>query len=411
VIYHPYCMGLPDAPFRKFFATVGATEFGYWQYDQPRVIATAQGDYPDAVRALQRYMELVEAAEFPGDVAEPPPWGAECRDPRLLDDEDRNARLASGTRSVQIDADHIRLELTFENTFAGALALEQWLSESGYACVIVQIDFLEEPLAPGATPIDTSLFADVQPMEARAATMSHAELIDTLFAYHSTAPESLEQAVAKIPASAQLALGQAAWKRRRQPGVDVDWRALLMIENLGSSAADWMREIWPLLVEEDFGGMGIAMRAMAAALPADEAFDLAHRWLATAQDANQSRERLMYFGFLRNPRTINLVEAWWEKSEPNAAITEDWGTLAAASLIDWPALRQWLERGRPFSLIALSALGEYSQKAPPPQFNRPDRTEFVDVLKAYEGKDSAPRASAAAKRLIAAADKLTAGRM
>ena len=40
VVYHPYCMGLPEQPFKQFFAKTGATEFGYWQY-QP----TSGGGY------------------------------------------------------------------------------------------------------------------------------------------------------------------------------------------------------------------------------------------------------------------------------------------------------------------------------------------------------------------------------
>jgi hypothetical protein len=82
--------------------------------------------------------------------------------------------------------------------------------------------------------------------------------------------------------------------------------------------------------------------------------------------------------------------------------------LTAKSLIDWPTLRRWLERGRPFALIALTVLEYYASHGPPPEFAKPDRRDFAAIVKAYKAKDPAPRTSTAVARILAAADKLTA---
>ena len=37
VVYHPYCMGLPEQVFRDFFRAACATAFAYWQYECPAV--------------------------------------------------------------------------------------------------------------------------------------------------------------------------------------------------------------------------------------------------------------------------------------------------------------------------------------------------------------------------------------
>jgi MoaA/NifB/PqqE/SkfB family radical SAM enzyme len=410
VVYHPYCMGLPEEPFRQYLAAVGATEFSSQQYDRPSVFATAIGDVPDAGRAIKEYLKLIEMAEYPSDVKQPPPWGAECDDPRLLDDEDRSARLASGACKVEVDEGKIRLVLTFENTFAGAIALEQWLLKQGYADVAVHIDHSLESLQISAESTirpNTELYSKVQSINVRIAKMNHRELIEAIFAYHSNEPEALGQAIADIPLDERLHLARETWRKLRKPSVDVDWRALLVIEQTGSAAADWMREMWPLLLRENYTGMGIALRAMAAVLPTDESYEFARQWLDAAEDRRNYTERLHSFYSLRNPRTIALIEQWWQQSEPNTPVTGDWGRIAAASLVDWPTLRRWLEGGRPLALIALAALQEYAEKGPPTQYNKPERWEFEIVLNGYKAKDAVPRVSKNVDSALATIDKLT----
>jgi MoaA/NifB/PqqE/SkfB family radical SAM enzyme len=410
VVYHPYCMGLPEAPFRKYFAAVGATEFSYEQYGRPNVVATAEGDRPNAVRAAEQYLALVAIAEYPSEIKEPPPWGSEGHDPRLLDDEDRSTRLASGECTLHAADGRIRLVLSFENTFAGAVAIEQWLRREGYANVAVQIEHAMEPLQTGSKVAfrpNTQLFSDLRPVKTRIAEMNHGELVEALFAFRANAPESLEQAVAKIPVRERLRLAKDAWQARRGAGVDVHWRALLMIEQAGPEAADWMREIWQLLLAENYAGTSIALRAMAAVLPADGSFELAKQWLDGAQNPNQYTERLMSFFVLRNPRTVALIEQWWRQSDSNTPVTIDWGTMAAASSVDWPTLRRWLESGRPLGLVALAALHTYVSKGLPAEYVKPDHAEFERVLNNYKTRDPAPRATKEVDSVLAASSSLT----
>ena len=65
VVYHPYCMGLPERPFKEFLAKVGAIEFGYWQYDRPAVIARAKGNNPAAIETLGEYLALLMRPSTP----------------------------------------------------------------------------------------------------------------------------------------------------------------------------------------------------------------------------------------------------------------------------------------------------------------------------------------------------------
>ena len=179
------------------------------------------------------------------------------------------------------------------------------------------------------------------------------------------------------------------------------------MEEAGPAAADWMRELWTLLLKENYAHMPDALRAVEAALPRDEAFALARQWLDVADDRGQSAKRLNSFSYLRNPLTIPLIEEWWKQSDPKTPVTGDWGTLAAASLVDWPTLRRWLEAGRPLGLVALAALQEYSSKGLPSQYSKPERAEFQSVLADYRSRDRAPRASKSVDHLLAAMDQLT----
>jgi MoaA/NifB/PqqE/SkfB family radical SAM enzyme len=202
VVYHPYCMGLPEEPFRKFFAAVGAVEFGYWQYDRPHVVARARGNSPAAIAAIHEHLALVGAAEYPSSLKTPPPWGAECTDPRVLDDEDRGATLDKKEFHLEQLGDRLTLLLSFQNTFAGALALEAWLKFSGYSEVTIAIEQSLDSLGAAAGPPKepaTKLFGDLRPLADRLTSMTPPEMVETLFGFTYNVPHALDQAIAKIP--------------------------------------------------------------------------------------------------------------------------------------------------------------------------------------------------------------------
>jgi hypothetical protein len=150
VVYHPYCMGLPEDAFRTLFARNGAREFGYWQYDRPAVLVTASGRDELAVKLVEQYLSRLATFKYAHELKEPPPWGATASDPRLEEDEDRNARLETGEHSIQQDATTLRLRLVFENTFAGSVAIHQWLTSCGYRDIDARIDDVLSELARDA---------------------------------------------------------------------------------------------------------------------------------------------------------------------------------------------------------------------------------------------------------------------
>lgn len=416
VVYHPYCMGLPEQVFQEFFRTVGAMEFGYWQYERPAVVVRTHGGNPAAVEALSEYIALVEAAEYPSQVKASPPWGSECHDPRVFADEDRSARLAAGRKEVQYEGGKLHLALAMENTFAGALALASWLSAEGFQDIEVSVDDILEPLHKGgsmsAEP-KTGLFGDVRPLADRLQDASAETVVRWIFNYHSNVPETLDEAMKQIPGPQRLELARTEWQRCRTEGRDVTWQALRCIEDLGPVAADWMREVWQDLGGKESVPMGVAIKAMAVSLPADEAFGLASAWAEQAEDREARKQRLMLLHGLGDPRTLSLIEQWWASAEPQIPVTEEWGTLAAASGMSWSAAGEWLRRGRPLSLIALGGLLAYVPRPGYPRyelpqgFGHPDITAFQTVLAAYRKTDPAPRAAQTIDRLLQSAGLFT----
>jgi MoaA/NifB/PqqE/SkfB family radical SAM enzyme len=416
VIYHPYCGGLPERPFREFFAKVGAVEFGYWQYDRPAVVATARGNNPVAMEALAEYLARIDAAEHASDVDTPPPWGNGCQDPRVCSDEDCSARLARGLAEIQQDEDQLRVAVTFENTFAGSLALANWLTAMGYEDITLEIDDVLEGLT-GAGQTKASpkcgLFGDVRPLTERLEGAPPEKIVELTFAYESQQPAELAEALEAVPANLRMHLCQTYWASAHEAGRDVTRQALLIIQNLGSIAAEWMRAVWQVLIAENRHSIGFATKALAASLPPDEAFDLAQSWVEAAPERTTQADRLMALGNLRNRRTLTLIEQWWGSAEPGLAVTAGWGRLTAESQLTWDVVASWLQRGRPLSLVALDALLNYSKRpgypntiARPMDFGLHDVNAFRDELIRYRGRDSAPRVSRTVEWLIESAEDI-----
>jgi hypothetical protein len=413
VVYHPYCMGLPEEPFRKFFRAVGAIEFGYWQYDQPHVVARARGNNPAAIAAIREYLALVGAAPYPSEVKTPPPWGTEGTDPRLLDDEDRNATLDKKEFHLEQLGDRLTLVLSFQNTFAGALALEAWLKGSGYSEVTIAI---EQPLeglsgSPGppkepVTNLFGGLLGGLRPLADRLASMTPAEVVETLFGFTYSVPNAMSQAIARIPLTELAQLGRACWARRRHEGADVTMQALRVIQHAGPAASDWIREMWPILVAQGHPALGLAVQSMAAALPKDEAFGLASMWYKAVPGQEERKKCLQSFGNLHHQGTIKLIEQWWAAAPANET-TLGWAPVAAMSEMNWPDISRWLASGRPQSLIALGVLEYYVQSGLPPGYIRPSRQVFRQELQQCRTRDPAPRASSAVARLLDGEAKLT----
>jgi MoaA/NifB/PqqE/SkfB family radical SAM enzyme len=398
VVYHPYCMGLPEEPFRRFFRQVGATEFAQWQYERPRVVVHALGHSEAAERAMVEYLSLVNAAKYPSEVKGAPPWGAEADDSRVQDDEDRVARLARGPHELRREAERIELMLAFENTFAGALALESWLRAEGYREVQVRVESGLGALAragdqPGRAGAGVEpklgLFGDLRPMAERLTDASDDQVLTWLFE-GAQLPELYWQHLSRISADRlnELALARLAQYRLR--ALDVTEAINLLAEHQGASVAPVVREHWNAARRSEQDAQGRALRGLRAALPADEAFALALAWMRAPSEHTMRGERLLAFHSLRHSGTLESMVEWWTSAAAPPPVTDHWARLAVASQLDWPTAEAWLRRGRPLSLIALDALVRL-REAPSASFAFPGERALRSALERYLAVDSAPR--------------------
>lgn len=408
VVYHPYCMGVPEEPFRSFFTAVGAQDFGYWQYGRPSVVATAHGRNVAAINELQRYIGLVAAADYPGDVDAPPPWGEVCNDPRVEQDEDRNACLERGSYGVEMFDDSVRITLSFANTFAGTLALEGWLRNAGFQRIVMELQAELQPFAPGGRPgrdPKTGLFGDVRPLATRLENASPEQIVELLFQYWSM-PDSFKEILGRIPEPQKTALCQAQWDACKASR-DVTVLSSEIILSIGPPAASWTRALWNWLTTDQREVSGVVLHALSASVPPDEAFALVKDWAIQSPDATTKKARLMHLTPFKKPEVVPMVEEWWGQPEVQESSTRDWRDLVAASGLSWETARRWLENGRPLSLVALDVLQAYHEKKEVPAvFHGPSREEFLAVLQDYQQRDKAPRPSRIIQRLVANAAPL-----
>jgi hypothetical protein len=159
---------------------------------------------------------------------------------------------------------------------------------------------------------------------------------------------------------------------------------------LGDSGADFVRYAW----NEYPGRVNLPSLAnsSAACLPLREGVDRVEAALAQLE-GHHKRDSMFSLGYFHTHDALD----WIERSifEP---ITEAWGNLAAASMIDWPRIENWLLRGRPLSLVAIDALLAIADpRSPllraylPSLIHPPTSATFREVLSAYCARDPVPR--------------------
>ncbi|MHC4831604.1 MAG: hypothetical protein ACYTFT_14820, partial [Planctomycetota bacterium] len=117
IVFHIYCMGLPDERFKEFFRRVGATGFHGEMYGSARVVVSATGRNEAAEAELADYLEKVAGTEWPSQ-AGPPPWGDKVVHPMLVEDEDDSGELAELENELEVLSDGIRFQTAFANPYA-----------------------------------------------------------------------------------------------------------------------------------------------------------------------------------------------------------------------------------------------------------------------------------------------------
>lgn len=117
---------------------------------------------------------------------------------------------------------------------------------------------------------------------------------------------------------------------------------------LKTIAADLVESAWNLYPNQV--QLSSLIQASAACLPFEIAFERA----TTAIEAlpqNERRNAMLALSYFQSPATLDWIEK--HASEP---VTDGWGYLAAASRLSWTRVTSWLQRGRPYSLVAIDAL-------------------------------------------------------
>jgi|694.fasta_scaffold55849_5 hypothetical protein len=165
---------------------------------------------------------------------------------------------------------------------------------------------------------------------------------------------------------------------------------------LGNYAENWVRDNWKKTKNKD---VMIFAEALAKCLPFDEGFNEVTHQIELEENKDLPRKimALVYF-----ERTESLD--WIEKVRSRIGnISDTWGTLAAASKMDWSRTKRWLNDGRPLSLIALDSLyyctttgNRLNQslwlREHRPKLLNADRPEIIaTTINDYLKKDSVPR--------------------
>jgi hypothetical protein len=157
----------------------------------------------------------------------------------------------------------------------------------------------------------------------------------------------------------------------------------------GEDGADFIRYCWGEYPAVDLVSLA---QASAACLPFREGFDKV-RGILDAFEGAQKRDLMFVLSYFRSTEALD----WIERSifDP---ISDAWGSLAAASDLDWPRVEAWLGSGRPLSLVAIDALraivrpqSPLLQELSPVLRDRPSRATFATVLNDYMRKDPVPR--------------------
>lgn len=106
----------------------------------------------------------------------------------------------------------------------------------------------------------------------------------------------------------------------------------------------------------------------------------------------------------------------WIEGNICSPVSDAWGRLAAASEFDWPRAAQWLEHGRPLSLVALDSLAEIIRPQSPllraysPRLRRPPTFDMLSsILASHLERDNAPRVKMTTNFILKNAAILEAG--
>ena len=399
VVYHPYCMGLPEEQFRELFRRTGALEMGYWQYGRPMVVIRAAGRQDVAIEQAKKFVEKVRAAEYPSDVEDDPPWGREARDTRLLRDEDRSARLSEGEHRIEVRGDEVTLSLGFENTFAGPIAVENWLKEKGFKDIRTTVGPVLEKLEPATEHFDprVGLFGKVIPGSAPweqtlLTKVSDRQVVEWMFAAGKLSRD-FSTRLAEVKPSTLLGLVSEVARARWDAGDPATNVVVQVAAWQREGAAELVRAFWERLPAQDLPTRSAALLALAASLPKDEALEKARDWVRGTTETREAFRRLEALTPLREPRLAGLVEETRRRAGQVEGVDLDpVAELVARSGADWSVLAAWIQGEDLFlARIAVRALRMYCKFGIPEGFQQTDTLTLTKLLADYRARDGDTR--------------------
>jgi len=160
-------------------------------------------------------------------------------------------------------------------------------------------------------------------------------------------------------------------------------------EVLGPVAADWIRELWNNYSEELLYPLSLAT---ATSLSTKEGL---HNVLTRLDIINEKDLPIVAFSCLYRFCSSDVLD-WIE--ETCTEFNDNWGRLAAVSHPTWDRMKDWLNKGRPLSLVALDAMenciknfGDPIIEKISPKVTGLDTNNLEQVLTAYYQKDAVPR--------------------
>ena len=150
-----------------------------------------------------------------------------------------------------------------------------------------------------------------------------------------------------------------------------------------------MRERWPFVSPATLFELA---RASAACLPPGEGLARVESALRALPDEARV-EAIVALSWFHDGRALAVLE-----SLLTSPVVESYGRVAASIGVSWPVVEDWLERGRPMSLVALDALvalvrldTPLLREVAPVLVDPPSAADLHAALSGYAARDAEPR--------------------
>ncbi|MFP3728523.1 hypothetical protein U8V72_25405 [Priestia filamentosa] len=177
---------------------------------------------------------------------------------------------------------------------------------------------------------------------------------------------------------------------RETHNYDVKARMLeVAADVLATDASEWTKELWENFDEEFLYPISWLT---ATSLPIKEGLPLVLNQLEQMEEKKLATEAFNSLYRFRSAAVLDWMESHCTTFHSN------WGRLASLSQPTWNRMKEWLNKGRPLSLIALDTMenciitgGDYYVEQASPKILKANKSEIKTVLQDHYKRDSVPR--------------------